>query len=86
MIDLAPLLGRLVGAIRSGVASAGTIANRGHTLMMVASLVGGLPFGLGGPVLAPGRPIHGFGCRHCLVGAAPIGSRGYATGVEFAAH
>jgi hypothetical protein len=46
----------------------------------------GLVLGPGGFALAPGRPLHGFGCRHCLVGTAPIGSRGYATGVQFAAH
>jgi hypothetical protein len=46
----------------------------------------GLALGPGGFAFVAGRPLHGFSCRHCLVDAAPIGSRGYATGVEFAAH
>ena len=46
----------------------------------------GLALGPGGRVLVPGGPLHDFGCRHCLVDVVPIGSRGYATDVDFAAH
>jgi hypothetical protein len=71
MIHFAPLLGGPVRAV-------------GRRCTLIVGL--GFVLGPGGSDLAPGRPLHGFGCRHCLVNAAPIGSRGYATGVEFAAH
>jgi hypothetical protein len=72
MIHLAPLL---VGG-PAGVVS-------GRCTLIVGP---GLAPGPGGLAFVAGRPFHGFSCRHCLVDAAPIGSRGYATGVEFAAH
>jgi len=72
MIHLAPLL------------AGGPVGVVGGRRTLIAGL--GLALGLGGIGLVPGGPLHGCGCRHCLVDAVPIGSRGYATGVEFAAH
>ena len=72
MIDLAPFLRGCVGVLGGG---------------RMVILGPGVAFGLGVLRLVPGGALHGFGCRHnCLVDWAPIGSRGYATGVEFAAH
>ena len=71
MIHLAPLLGRPVGVVCSR-----------RMLIPGRSLALGLEE-LG---VASACPVHGFVCRHCLVDAVPIGSRGYATGVEFVAH
>jgi hypothetical protein len=71
MIHLAPLLGSPVGIVCG---------------WRTPILGLGLALGLGGTAFVPARPLHGFGCRHCLVDAAPIGSCGYATDVEFAAH
>lgn len=73
MIDLAPLLGVLVGAVLGG-------------RRMVIFGPGVVAFGLDVLGFIPGRPPHCFSSRHCLVESDPIGSRGYATGVEFAAH
>ena len=72
MIHLAPFLVR------------GPVSIVGGRRTLIVGL--GLALGLGGIAFVPGGPLHGFGCRHCLVDAVPIGSRGYATGGEFAAH
>ena len=47
---------------------------------------GCLVLGFGGLGLAPSCPLHSSSCRHCLEDAVPIGSRGYAAGVQFVAH
>jgi len=71
MIHLAPLLGGLVLVIGGG-------------RLVILGL--GVALGIGVLGLVPGRPLHSFYSRHCLVEPAPIGPRGYATGVEFVAH
>ena len=71
MIDLAPLLGSLVGIISAGG---------------VVILGLGVAFRLWPLGVSPACPLHSCCSRHCLVDRPPIGSRGYATGVEFVAH
>lgn len=83
MTDLAALLGGLVvgGVVVVLVVLLLVVGGR---RMVILGL--GVALGLDVLGLIPGGPLHGFGCRHCLVDSSPIGSRGYATGFEFVAH
>lgn len=83
MTDLAALLGGLVvgGVV---VVLVVLLLVVGRRRMVILGL--GVALGLDVLGLIPGGPLHGFGCRHCLVDSSPIGSRGYATGFEFVAH
>ena len=71
MINFAPLLGGLVVVI-------------GSRRMVILGL--GVAFGLDVLSLVSAGCLGRSYSRHCLMEVTPIGRRGYATDVEFAAH